>query len=157
MEEVARLSGFDTIPTTYPAVPAGERRQAPRLTLRQRIKTVLTGFGFTEVITYSFVHTLAAERLRLPADDPRRRTVAVLNPLTEDQAVMRSSLIPGLLETMRFNLAQQVRSLKIFEAGKVFIPSDAELPEEPEIDRRPVDRRSRRTLLARQGDVLRFL
>jgi phenylalanyl-tRNA synthetase beta chain len=59
--------------------------------------------------------------------------VAVLNPLTEDQAVMRSSLIPGLLETMRFNLAQQVRSLKIFEAGKVFIPSNAELPEEPEI------------------------
>jgi len=133
VEEVARLSGFDTIPTTYPAVPAGERRPAPRLTLRQRIKTVLTGFGFTEVITYSFVHTLVAERLRLPADDPRRRTVAVLNPLTEDQAVMRSSLIPGLLETMRFNLAQQVRSLKIFEAGKVFIPSDAELPEEPEI------------------------
>ena len=59
--------------------------------------------------------------------------MAVLNPLTEDQAVMRSSLIPGLLETMRFNLAQQVRNLKIFEAGKVFIPSDAELPEEPEI------------------------
>ena len=133
MEEVARRSGFDTIPTTYPAVPAGERHQAPRLALRQRIKTVLTGFGFTEVITYSFVHGLAAERLRLPADDPRRRSLAVLNPLTEDQAVMRSSLIPGLLETMRFNLAQQVRSLKIFEAGKVFIPSDAELPQEPEI------------------------
>jgi phenylalanyl-tRNA synthetase beta chain len=133
VEEVARLSGFDTIPTTFPAVPAGERRPAPRLALRQRIKTVLTGFGFTEVITYSFVHALAAERLRLPADDPRRRTVAVLNPLTEDQAVMRSSLIPGLLETLRFNLAQQVRSLKIFEIGKVFIASDAELPEEPEI------------------------
>ena len=66
MEEVARLSGFDTIPTTYPAVPAGERRQAPRLTLRQRIKTVLTGFGFTEVITYSFVHALAANACGCP-------------------------------------------------------------------------------------------
>jgi phenylalanyl-tRNA synthetase beta chain len=70
----------------------------------------------------------------LPAEDPRRRTVAVLNPLAEDQSVMRPSLVPGLLETMRFNLAQQTRRLKIFETGKVFLQRpDADLPEEPEM------------------------
>jgi phenylalanyl-tRNA synthetase beta chain len=134
IEEVARLSGFDTIPTTFPRLPAGERPPAARLELRQRIKTVLTGLGFTEVITYSFIHGLSCDRLMLPADDPRRQTVAVLNPLAEDQSVMRSSLVPGLLETLRFNLAQQTRRLKIFEIGKVFLQlPGSDLPVEPEM------------------------
>jgi phenylalanyl-tRNA synthetase beta chain len=134
IEEVARLSGFDRIPTTYPPIPAGERPPAPRLNLRRRIQSLLTGFGFAEVITYSFIHAQSTDRLRLPADNPRRRTVALMNPLSEEQSVMRSSLIPGLLETLRYNLFQQVRNVKIFETGKVFIASGAsELPEEPEI------------------------
>jgi phenylalanyl-tRNA synthetase beta chain len=94
----------------------------------------LNGLGFTEVITYSFVHPLSCDRLQLAANDPRRAAVAVLNPLAEDQALMRTSLIPGLLETMRFNLAQQTKRLKIFEIGKVFLRTPgAELPQEPEI------------------------
>jgi phenylalanyl-tRNA synthetase beta chain len=134
MEEVARLSGFDTIPVTFPAMPAGQRPPAQRLELRKRAKTVLNGLGFSEVITYSFIHPQSCDRLQLAAEDPRRGTVTVLNPLAEDQAAMRSSLIPGLLETMRFNLAQQTKRLKIFEIGKVFLQSPgAELPEEPEI------------------------
>jgi len=134
IEEVARLSGFDAIPTTFPRLPAGERPRAGRVDLRQHIKTVLTGLGFTEVITYSFIHSLSCDRLMLPADDPRRQTVAVLNPLAEDQAVMRSLLLPGLLETLRFNLAQQTRRLKIFEIGKVYLQHPGgELPEEPEM------------------------
>jgi phenylalanyl-tRNA synthetase beta chain len=134
IEEVARLSGFDTIPTTFPRLPAGERPPAGRLEMRQRIQTVLTGFGFTEVITYSFIHGRSCDRLMLPAGDPRRQTVAVLNPLTEDQSIMRSSLIPGLLETLRFNLAYQTRRLKIFEIGKVFLNRpEADLPDEPEM------------------------
>jgi phenylalanyl-tRNA synthetase beta chain len=134
MEEVARLSGYDTIPVTYPVMPAGQRPPAPRLELRQQAKTILNGLGFTEVITYSFVHPMSCDRLQLAANDPRRAAVAVLNPLAEDQAVMRTSLIPGLLETMRFNLAQQTKRVKIFEIGKVFLQTPgAELPEEPEI------------------------
>jgi len=134
IEEVARLSGFDTIPTTFPRLPAGDRPPAGRVELRQHIKTVLNSFGFTEVITYSFIHGRSCDRLMLPADDPRRQTVAVLNPLAEDQAVMRSSLVPGLLETLRFNLAQQTRRLKIFEIGKVYLQgAGADLPEEPEM------------------------
>jgi phenylalanyl-tRNA synthetase beta chain len=134
IEEVARLSGFDTIPTTYPALPAGSRPKAGRVGLRRRITDVLTALGFTEVITYSFINGSSCDRLQLPPDDQRRRTVAVLNPLSEDQGVMRSSLIPGLLETMRFNHARQSRTLKIFEIGKVFLQADpADLPQEPEI------------------------
>ncbi len=134
MEEVARCSGFETIPTTFPSMPTGERPPATRLELRQRIKTLLLGLGFTEVITYSFIDSLFCDRLQLPLDDRRRQVVPLLNPLAENQAVMRSSLIPGLLETLRFNLAQQIKRLKIFEIGKVFIQVAAgDLPDEPEI------------------------
>ena len=134
IEEVARLSGFDTIPTTFPRLPSGERPAARRIELRERIKTIMTGLGFTEVITYSFIHGRSCDRLMLPADDPRRQTVAVLNPLAEDQSVMRSSLVPGLLETLRYNIAQQTRRLKIFEIGKVFLQRPGvELPDEPEM------------------------
>jgi phenylalanyl-tRNA synthetase beta chain len=134
MEEVARLAGFDAIPVTFPTLPAGTRRDAPRLELRRRVSDLLNGCGFSEVITYSFVHGQSCDRLRLAPDDPRRRAVTVLNPLAEDQAVMRPSLLPGLLETLRFNLAQQTRRVKIFEIGKVYHNRGAgELPDEPEI------------------------
>ncbi|HSV93804.1 MAG TPA: phenylalanine--tRNA ligase subunit beta, partial [Desulfobacterales bacterium] len=134
VEEVARLAGFDTIPVTFPALPAGARYDAPRLELRRRMRERLNGCGFSEVITYSFVHGRSCDRLQLADGDPRRRVVTVLNPLAEDQAVMRPSLLPGLLETLRFNLAQQTRRVKLFEIGKVYLDRGAgELPEEPEI------------------------
>lgn len=134
MEEVARLSGFEGIPTTYPSLPVGSRPKAARVELRRRIADLLCGLGFAEVITYSFIGAGDVDRLRLPSSDRRRRTVAVLNPLAEDQAVMRSSLLPGLFEALRFNLSQQNRRVKIFEIGKTFIQKNtADLPEEPEM------------------------
>jgi len=134
MEEVARLSGYDRIPTTFPAMPAEGRPPSPRLDLRNRMKRLLTGAGFTEVITYSFIHALAPERLRLDQNDPRRGLIHILNPLREDQAVMRTSLVPGLLDTVSHNSTRQVKSLKIFEIGKIFIPAQTQpLPHEPEM------------------------
>ncbi len=134
MEEVARLAGYDNIPISYPAMPAEARPVARQIEVRRRLRQLMTGFGFSEVITYSFVHRQTPQRLGLAATDPRCRQVEILNPLTEDQAVMRTSLIPGLLETMRYNLTRQIKTLKIFEVGKIFIPAaDQLLPREPEI------------------------
>ena len=81
----------------------------------------MNGFGFTETINYSFISGHACDHLRLADDDPRRATVEILNPLTEDQNVMRTSLVPGLLETAVRNIAQQTKDLKLFEVGKTFI------------------------------------
>ena len=134
MEEVARLSGYDQIPTTFPAMPAEGRPPSRRLDLRSRMKRLMTGAGFTEVITYSFIHELAPDRLRLDQDDPRRELIYILNPLREDQAVMRTSLVPGLLDTVSHNSARQVKNVKIFEIGKIFIRSQTQaLPQEPEM------------------------
>jgi len=134
MEEVARLAGYDNIPISFPTMPAEARPADRQIEVRRRLRQLMTGFGFSEVITYSFVHRQTPERLSLAASDPRRSPVAILNPLTEDQAVMRTSLIPGLLETMRYNFTRQVKTLKIFEVGKIFIAADDQvLPREPEI------------------------
>ncbi|UCD79844.1 MAG: phenylalanine--tRNA ligase subunit beta [Desulfobacterales bacterium] len=134
MEEVARLSGYNNIPTTHPAMPAEGRPPARRLVLRNRLKRLMSGFGFTEVISYSFDSESACDRLQIKSDDPRRSMIHILNPLTEDQAVMRTSLVPGMLSTMSYNSARQIRNLRLFEIGKIFLKTDTQsLPLEPEV------------------------
>jgi phenylalanyl-tRNA synthetase beta chain len=115
-------------------MPAEGHRPNSYLELRNRIKRLMNGFGFTEAITYSFVSELTGDRLRLKEKDARQDFLHILNPLTEDQTVMRTSLVPGLIDAAVYNIARQVKNLKLFEIGKIFIKSDRqELPLEPEI------------------------
>ena len=134
MEEVARLSGYNNIPTTFPALPAKAGKPVKLLDARSRIMHLMTGFGFFETINYSFINRLSCDRLNLPSSDYRRNTVNILNPLTEDQAVMRTSLVPGLLETVYRNISKQQKNLKLFEIGKIYIKKGKDnLPEETEM------------------------
>ncbi len=126
MEEVARRAGYDRIPVTFPVIPADAQPASKILVQRQDIRELLCGMGFAEVINYSFIHPESSGRLRLPETDPRSRQLAILNPLSEDQAVMRTSLIPGLLETMKRNLSRQSNSLKLFETGMTFISNGSD-------------------------------
>jgi phenylalanyl-tRNA synthetase beta chain len=134
MEEVARRWGYDNIPTSFAAIPAVERVAGKLWIQRQHIRENLSGMGFNEAITYSFIPKDSCDRIGLAPDDPRRQVVEILNPLSEDQAVLRSSLIPGLLESMQRNLAHQARTLKLFEVGKIFISNGSDrLPDETEM------------------------
>ncbi len=123
MEEVARLSGYNNIPTTFPHIPAEVRLPVKLLRERGRIRNLMTGFGYTEVVNYSFIHPSFCDNLQLNEDDSRRNVVEILNPLTEDQAVLRTSLIPGLLKTMHHNTSHQIKNIRIFEIGKTFFSS----------------------------------
>ncbi|MCF8067172.1 MAG: phenylalanine--tRNA ligase subunit beta [Desulfobacterales bacterium] len=134
MEEVARLSGYNNIPTTSPVVRAQTELPGKSLVLRSTVRQLMTGFGFTEVINYSFIHRESCERLMLDEEDPRKSIIDIMNPLTEDHAVMRTSLVPGLLECMNRNIARQEKNLKLFEVGKTFIGKGQDsLPEEIEM------------------------
>ena len=134
MEEVARLSGYNQIPTTFPALPAQGVAPSPMMALRNQIRDILSGFGFSETINYSFIGADACDRMKLDADDPRRQHVPLLNPISEDLAVMRTSLIPGVLEAAQRNISRQQADLRLFEIGKVFSPQPGELlPEEKEM------------------------
>ena len=125
-EEVARLYGYNNIETTFPLIPAEATHPSKKIESRNRIKFLMTGLGFNEIINYSFVSERSCDLLELAPDDPKRQVVGILNPLSEDQSVMRTSLVPGLLETMKYNLSVQNKNLKLFEIGKVFIDTGQE-------------------------------
>lgn len=134
MEEVARLWGYNNIPVTFPDVKAEKEPVNKIQRQRKIVRDILSGFGFSEAINYSFISRLSCDRLGLSADDPRRLQVDILNPLTEDQGVMRTSLVPGMLDTMKRNNLKQSKDLKLFEIGKVFIKTGGDdLPDEKEM------------------------
>jgi len=120
MEEVARLSGYNNIATTHPANRMGGGKQNRTLQIRRRVKQILSGCGFSEIITYSFIGSDACNKLLLADTDDRRQTVSILNPLTEAQDVMRTSLLPGLFGAMLQNTTQQNPNLRLYEVGKTF-------------------------------------
>jgi phenylalanyl-tRNA synthetase beta chain len=134
MEEVARLRGYDQIPTTHPVSHSVARKPDKKLQVRDRLRELLAGCGFSETVTYSFIDKNACDQLLLDGEDRRRQMVSILNPLTEDQEVMRTSLLPGLLTTMYRNTTQRKENLRIFELGKVFLKTGPDqLPEEIEM------------------------
>ena len=132
VEEVARLVGYNNIPVTLPAIRPTEEN-IPEFVLRDRIKTMLVGIGFTEIITYSFISPQSADVLGAREKSDLRSFVKLLNPLSEDQSVMRTSLIPGLLSTVRLNSLRGQDDMRVFEWGKVYIKGDGELPQEKQV------------------------
>ncbi|MHB8811559.1 MAG: phenylalanine--tRNA ligase subunit beta-related protein, partial [Desulfobulbaceae bacterium] len=89
-------------------------------TLRQEIGRIFTARGFTEAVNYSFSADRKLDQLLLPMEDQRRKVTRLLNPLAEEQAIMRSMLLPGLLDTVRHNHNHQQPDVAMFETGKVF-------------------------------------
>ncbi|RLA88138.1 MAG: phenylalanine--tRNA ligase subunit beta [Deltaproteobacteria bacterium] len=130
IEEVARLHGFEHIPVSRPLVAMAAHRPPKATIIRDAAKSMMLGLGFFEVITYAF----QAPRLSgfLTGNSASAlQLLELANPLSEEQAVMRPDLIPGLLETMRKNAAHFIYDLKIFELSKIFIPRPGEqLPHE---------------------------
>lgn len=132
IEEIARLAGFEEIPVTLPRGQVATRRPAPEMRLRNQARQLLLGLGFYEVINYAFQSDRLWGLAGGMAGAPEAAAPLVLaNPLSEEQAVMRTSLIPGLLDTLRHNTLKQVQDLRLFETAKVFFPqAGADLPRE---------------------------
>lgn len=121
MEEVARLVGYDHIPVTSPLVRTTGEKDDPIVRLSDLVREIMTGCGFTEVISYSFISPDSAEVLGAEEGSPLRSFVRMLNPLSQDQSVMRTSLLPGLFAALRNNLFHGEKDLRLFEWGKVFL------------------------------------
>ncbi len=131
-EEIARLVGYDRIPVTLPMSSLDSSPQDPYQRARQTVKDLLQAFGLSEVINYSFIGEHSIRKLNLNAEDPRLQPVRVRNPLSEEQGVMRTTLIPGILQTACRNFDHRNDNLRIFELSKIFLPKQgAPLPDEP--------------------------
>jgi phenylalanyl-tRNA synthetase beta chain len=125
MEELARIIGYDQIPSTFPQSTATGGREPQGYLLRRRLEELLPGLGFDQVITYSFIAEKWAAAFSRRSEGPLDTDpfIRISNPLSEDQAVMRPSLLPGLILAMTRNLSQRNRDLRFFELGKVFYPT----------------------------------
>jgi phenylalanyl-tRNA synthetase beta chain len=128
IEEVGRLHGLQSVPETLPLrrYAVGTLTAAQRL--RRLVRQTLIGAGLDEVVCWSFVGREALERLELGEGDGRSAPVALANPMSGEQAVMRSTLVPGLLGAVRDNLAKLNFPLALFEQGRVYLPGEGGRP-----------------------------
>ncbi len=125
LEELARIWGYDGIPVTRPLAAVEAASFDPHQRSRAEMKNLLTGAGFFEVINYSFISLESIRRLRYPEGDRILAPNQVKNPLSDEQAVMRTTLLPGLLNNARYNFDHRSESFRIFELSKVFLPPAA--------------------------------
>jgi phenylalanyl-tRNA synthetase beta chain len=139
VEEVLRLEGYDTIPSTLPPAPAG-RGLTPAQLRKRAVSRALAETGHVEVEPFPFVGDATWDALGLPEDDVRRRTVAVANPLDADRDRLATTLLPGLLETLVRNKARGFDDLALYTIGQVVLPHRNPVPmPDPGVDRRPTD------------------
>ena len=131
VEEVARLHGYDAIPTHLPKAPVSIVQAGPERRAEDLARDVLVGMGFSDVVNYSFFGLEGLARFGFPATDVRNRPVPLQNPLSEAQGFLRTTLLGSLLDTLARNLRQRNRDLRVFELGRVFLSSPGQvLPEE---------------------------
>jgi phenylalanyl-tRNA synthetase beta chain len=144
VEEVARLRGYDEIPSVLPPAPSG-RGLTPAQRARRAVAQALADAGFVEVLSYPFVGAHQLDALGLPEDDPRRRAVRLVNPLSDEQPEMRTHLLVTLLDTARRNVSRGLSDLALVETGLVTVPS-ADAPVAPQLPggQRPSDADLRR-------------
>ncbi|NLW24942.1 MAG: phenylalanine--tRNA ligase subunit beta [Clostridia bacterium] len=122
IEEVARLYGYENIPVTLPEGVTSQGQKTAEQKLRDKILEVLSFRGLYEVINFSFINKNHFDKLLLPEDDSRRNAIPLLNPLSEEQGYMRTSILPGLLVNLQKNINKRNENIGIFELGKIYLP-----------------------------------
>ena len=135
-EEVIRLEGYENVPTRMPRALAG-RGLTTRQRLRRSVGRTLAEAGYVEVLSWPFGSRTDADLLGLPTDDMRRAAVTVANPLSEDEPLLRTTLLPGLFRVLARNVGRGFADTALFEIGQVFRPWPGAAPSAPIL---PVDR-----------------
>lgn len=124
IEELARHYGYDKVPTTLPSVVMKTEGLRTEKLVENSIKQILISHGFLEVVNYSFDDPSS---LRLFSSN---QAVGILNPLSKEGSVLRTSLFSGLMRNVSLNLNRQINDIRLFEIGRVYIPEGKELPRE---------------------------
>ena len=126
VEEVARIVGYTRVPSVLPAAPSGGGLTRSQK-LRRRVGFALAGAGLVEVKSWPFVGSADFDRLGLAADDERRSTIRVANPLSEEKPLLATTLLPALLDTAARNVGRGLGSVAIYETAPVFFPTPERL------------------------------
>ena len=136
IEEVGRIYGFHRV-ESKPLVGGLTRGERPyNKQLEIKVKSVMQGLGFNEVMTYSFISPKAYDKLNLPENAPERSYIKLTNPLGEDYSTMRTTLMSNMMELLYRNEKRGIEEVLAYEIGSVFIPKSlpvVELPEEKQV------------------------
>jgi phenylalanyl-tRNA synthetase beta chain len=138
VEEVVRIVGYDQVPSVLPVAPAG-RGLTMRQRLRRRIGVALAAAGYVEALTYPFMGGRDLVAMHLPDDDLRRNSMRIANPLSDEEPLLRTTMLPGLLRVLARNVGRGQADIGLFEIGSVFLPTLGDRPKAPRlgVDRAP--------------------
>ena len=131
-EEVSRVVGYENIPSTRPVGPLRAGGMSGERNLVDQARDLMTGFGFYETLSFSFSHPNFFEHLRLPQNSPLRNAIPIMNPITDEFPILRTTLVAGVLETVARNLARKNEDLKIYEVGTTHHALSLPLNDHPE-------------------------
>ena len=131
-EEVARYYGYNNIETTLMRGATTMGGYSDEQKLENAAGAAARALGYSEIITYSFVSPSSFDAIRIPADSLLRKTVKLVNPLGEDTSIMRTVILPSMLDILSRNFAFKNKGVKLYEIGKIYLPVEGEkLPNEP--------------------------
>jgi phenylalanyl-tRNA synthetase beta chain len=133
IEEVARVIGYDKIPTTLLGEPIPRQNPEPVLGLKKTIRDSLVGYGFHEAMTYSLTSLQLLSDVAADPHPPEPMPLRVANPMTTDQEYLRNNLRANLLVGLASNRRHEDGGIRLFEMGKIYLPRENDLPEEPEM------------------------
>jgi phenylalanyl-tRNA synthetase beta subunit len=129
VEEVGRIWGYEHLPVTLPSRRGVSGRLEPAQRLRRRAEDALVGTGVSEILGWSFAAPGLVERLGIPADDPRSRVVRLANPMSEEQSVLRTTLLGALLDNVERNRARGHEDVRLWAYGAIYLARDGEAHE----------------------------
>jgi phenylalanyl-tRNA synthetase beta chain len=133
IEEVARIVGYEQIPTTLLPQAIPQQRPAPITALKRRVRNLVAGYGFQELVSFSLTSMDVLVKLSPESKKPEPMPVHIANPASIEQEYLRPNLRAGLLVALTLNKAFIDEGLKLFELGKVYINRNENLPEEPDM------------------------
>ena len=119
-EEIARIYGYNNIPITNPQSSLSSGRLNQRRINLNKVRDAIRKCGFTEVINFSFMSAAALDMVEIPDSDRRRKTIALSNPLNQDECLLRSSLVPALIGNLKYNLDRGMKDIRFFEVSRIF-------------------------------------
>ncbi len=121
-EEVARFFGYNNIPCTLMRGQTTLGGYSPAQKLEQTLGSVCRTCGYDEIITYSFISPTYYDKIRWAEDDARRQSFKILNPLGEDTSIMRTTVLPSMLEILTRNYNYRNKAAKLYEIGRIYLP-----------------------------------
>ena len=131
-EEIARIHGFENIASTMPWGSVVQGYQSPRQNFMDEIRGILVSLGMCEELSFGFTHPDMFDKMRVPEDSELRKAIEIMNPLTDEYPLVRTTLLSGIMENVARNFSRKNEDVRLFEIAPVFYPKALPVTEQPE-------------------------